>query len=378
MRARPLPFCVIAGVICAAGCSSDEVTDSSVERPTLVEVSPAAFLGGLPCSEAPGAVRRYVATLTDVTPTDDAGTLRDFVLPSSGPLPCTQPVGFSFVVPGRKYVASIDAYDRSDIQPLAPGSRDVVDFSGKTRVVPRWTAACETPVTAVASRIQPARGCSALADSAPSGTTAVRVGLEQWLGDLECGELPGQIARYTAELAYVGASLPRTSKTARCGETLSFGDLEPGRPISISILAFEGEALEPSWGTACEATTAPLVTLDASCAPLTTLGAVEIDLPRLLAELEQTCSVGLRVRATLPLPVERVIEVFPPACESPLQIAEIDTAELGTGRDVVVRVEVFAAGGRCAGAADCAARVLPGRSAATTCAVDESCGLDGT
>ena len=57
--------------------------------------------------------------------------------------------------------------------------------------------------------------------------------------------------------------------------------------------------------------------------------------------------------------------------------AEIDVDELTAGRELVVGIDVFGADGACAGTANCAAAVLPGRSAAATCMVDESCGPDG-
>ena len=140
---------------------------------TLVEVSPTEFLGSVPCVDARGAMRRYVATVFDAGPEDvngagganGGGDSSDFALPSSTvahgdvtgdgapdatPIPCAQTVGFSRVVIGNRYWAEIDGYDRDDLVALAPGTRILYDPVTSERVAPRWSTSCakDQPVTA--------------------------------------------------------------------------------------------------------------------------------------------------------------------------------------------------------------------------------------
>ncbi len=134
-------------------------------------------MGTLGCGTAPGQVQSYVATLFDVTPTDDGSVPNPaFQLPSSPPTSCLSPVTFAFVVTSHRYIAQVDAYDHptpadaaaesdagastgeagargatapsgtaaegaSPITATAPGSRLVQD-PNNVRVTPRWTFTC--------------------------------------------------------------------------------------------------------------------------------------------------------------------------------------------------------------------------------------------
>ena len=123
-------------------CGSNSSTTTAIVRPELVAVDPVDFLGAVPCT--PGAAQSYVATLLDVTP-DANDKLPDspFQLPSAPPTKCTQPVTFSFVVLGHRYLAQVDAYNVAPEQltPLEPGSRLQLDSEGR-RVNPRWQTLC--------------------------------------------------------------------------------------------------------------------------------------------------------------------------------------------------------------------------------------------
>jgi hypothetical protein len=126
-----------------AACVDSGGGNTGIVYPTLIAVAPEDFIGRLRCTNAPGALRRYVVTLYDVTDEGEA-----FALPSSGPVDCLLEVKFGFVVPGHRYVARVDAYDRIDIRPLgAPevansGSPVMVDTATGEYVAPRWTTAC--------------------------------------------------------------------------------------------------------------------------------------------------------------------------------------------------------------------------------------------
>jgi hypothetical protein len=132
----------VAGALALLGCTSSGSSASGTPPPTAILVEPATFLGAVPCLDAPGAMRRYVATLLDVSPPPrDAMAHDDIVLPSSGPTACHLDVRFTLVAPGRRYVTEIDGYDRTDLTPVVPGSRIMLDPDGNV-VTPRWTTAC--------------------------------------------------------------------------------------------------------------------------------------------------------------------------------------------------------------------------------------------
>jgi hypothetical protein len=85
---------------------------------TSVSVDPQSFLGAvsdggvaLACSDQPGSMRSFVATVTDVTDPETP-----FVLPSSPPTSCGQSAYFQYVTPGHIYVADVDAYEETPDQ----------------------------------------------------------------------------------------------------------------------------------------------------------------------------------------------------------------------------------------------------------------------
>ena len=159
--------------LASSGCSSSSTATDTILRPELVAVSPDDFLGELGCGTGPGQVQSYVATLFDVTPTED-GSVPDpaFQFPSSPPTSCLAPVSFAFVLTSHRYIAQVDAYDHpapgdvvtvpdageagaggasssaaaanegaSPITPTAVGSRLMQD-ANNVRVLPRWTFTC--------------------------------------------------------------------------------------------------------------------------------------------------------------------------------------------------------------------------------------------
>ncbi len=133
------------------GCSSllSSSSTSATPAPTAIVIEPSAFVGSLSCDESPGDLKRYVATLVDVTSTD-AGRLA--AIPSSPPSPCYEPVifqqtqvnGVPTLSDGREYVAKIDGYDSVDLRPQSPGSPVMVNSAGAV-VQPKWNAKCGEP-----------------------------------------------------------------------------------------------------------------------------------------------------------------------------------------------------------------------------------------
>ena len=125
------------------GCGDSGAGGSGRAPATAISLQPAQFLGNVPCLDAPGALRRYVATLIDVSDYREAGPPPgDFVIPSVGPVPCHQGVEFHQIEEGHQYEAEIEGYDREDIVALQVGSRIMVDAATGAVVAPRWTASC--------------------------------------------------------------------------------------------------------------------------------------------------------------------------------------------------------------------------------------------
>jgi hypothetical protein len=299
LKAFAGPLALISGF----GCSDSSVTTVDVVHPTLVAVSPEEFLGNVPCLEAPGAMRRYVATLWDVTGTsadtgeggagsDDGAAgatfAEPFALPSSGPVPCSEEVGFAFVVTGHSYVATVEGYDRDDLVPLEPGVPILVDPETRERVEPRWTTRCgdEDPTTSYGSITRIVRHCEPLADSRPGdGTTAVEVRLDGLLGEHACGDEAGAIARFEVRG-------PDAVVSAACDEAVRIVPEAGASTLVLPVLAFESGADAPSLGTVCTARVVASVVTQASCSTLTSEGTLVVKPSDALAAIGSDCGVA--------------------------------------------------------------------------------------
>jgi hypothetical protein len=365
------------------GCSDEEVPVVRIAHPTLVEVRPEEFLGAVPCIDAPGAMRRYVATVYDVGPEPEGegdgeggaggasgdGEDKGFALPSSTikrgdalatPIPCTQRVGFSRIVEGHRYWAEVEGYDRDDLVALAPGSRVLYDPVTSERVPPRWTTECSrrNPVTGLGSIVRTIGTCEPLADATPSTETVVVVSVEGALDELVCGSEPGEVERF--EITPPSG----TTVGAACGETLSLTDIEVGGSVTFPLRAFESGASEPTWGTTCVAAAISGVTTTATCLPLVSEGALEVDPADALAALGLECDASafseLFVEMTDGAPDERHVE--PSDCASPLVFQ---------GRPPgpqTARATARLADGTESGAALCTETVVPGETVRAVCA----------
>jgi hypothetical protein len=219
----------------------------------MIVVDPEQFDTAVACVAAPGAMRLYVATLFDVT--DDSAAAPQ--LASSPPTPCTIPVGFGYVEPGRKYRAEVDGYDVDNLEPLTAGNRLLQRGDTGELVAPRWRASCGNPLPdgqggdggdlsflkgpaeAFLNASVTVMGCTPFSDDGTTALgTSIRVDLSQALGALSCGDGPGQVASYQVS--------QRDSATApismSCGSAVSFDQLAANQTYFFDVLAFEGAA----------------------------------------------------------------------------------------------------------------------------------------
>lgn len=309
-----------------AGCSSGGGGTAGVTHPTMIEVAPQDFLGNLTCTTQGQGVRRYVATLFDVTvgsgaPGEqpaDIPTEGGFRLPSSPPTPCSASVGFGFVAPGRRYRVEVDAYDTTQLEARVPGSRRMVDVSsgssaaGQPAIVePTWSTQC-AGATAVQSTIVRAGGCAPL-EPQPTGPAELSVDTGSLLGDLQCGDGAGQIERLEVTLQ---DETPQTVSVA-CGEVALFSGLAGRRSLTLLVKAFAADGAEAFAGAKCQGLIAPGASVTATCADLSQVGSLRVDLPRLLSDLGLACGAQISdVRVKVP-GVEQERSFPPPDCLQP-------------------------------------------------------------
>jgi hypothetical protein len=364
-----------------AGCDEDPVPTQGIAHPTLVEVAPSDFLGRVRCIDAPGAMRRYVATVYDVdafpNPDDEssggAGAWSEetvFALPSSTvrrgdgkvtAIPCTQNVGFSRIVDNHRYYAEIDGYDRDDLIALAPGTRVLYDPETLERVEPRWTTSCskDTPVQGLPLLVRRIGSCKELSDSAEETEPLVELSIDGALfGDLACVSDGGSVDRYEVTPPN-GVPLE-----APCGETITLMGLEvSGATVTLPLRAFEAGATEPTWGSTCLAEVIAGVTTTATCLPLDPNGVLEVDPEDALAALGLECSASAFVE--LDVVVDDGDEpkiVTPSDCTRPLQFGNLAPGP------ATARATAHLPDGSLTGEALCTGTIAPGETAHAECA----------
>jgi hypothetical protein len=250
-------------------CGNAE-SSTTTEQDTIVAVSPDDFLGDVACANRAGAMRRYVATLIDVSDdlVDAGSEVKNFALPSSEPIECTRAVGFGRVVIGHRYVADIEGYEQSGLQPAAPGSPAMLDAKTHELVAPRWRTRCgQTGALGVEGPVAPANlrtvyitGCQPLVTASRPPLAAIRIALDPAL----CEKQGGQVARFSVSL-----SASDDVREAACEDPVVLVALSPGELVDIELTAFEADATMPRWSTSCWAVPVAGSEVRASCDPLT-------------------------------------------------------------------------------------------------------------
>jgi hypothetical protein len=290
---------LLAASLAVACTSSDDTSTNTIESlplPTSVAVDPAFFLGGVACSDQPGAMRSYVATLTDLGSIGDLGDPNQprptpFVLPSSPAVPCSQRTTFRYVTVDHVYVAEVDGYDvpSGDLVPvagIASGGRAMQTRDGM-RVEPRWSTACgygdlgdEGGLARLAATYDAEvtiGGCDPLADQG-GAPTVILVDPRSALGNLACfatdgtGNVTGTVTRF--DILPDDASLPpfvdEPCAPDAPAPSYSVG-LVGGAEYRFSLVAYEGSTVPSQLGK-CFAVASEGLTVTAVCDPLVPIG----------------------------------------------------------------------------------------------------------
>jgi hypothetical protein len=286
-----------------------------------------------------------------------------FALPSSGPVACTEPVGFGQVTPGNRYGAEIFGYDRVGLKPLASGIGIMVDPATSERVEPRWTSRCgferNAPAICHAQFARTIRGCDTLVDAMPSELTAVEVRIDSVLGSLVCGEEAGQVSRYEVEVAQ-GERV-----SAACGESIVLDTVSAGDTLLLPVFAFEASAEEASWGTTCTASPAAGAVVKASCTTLTDRGGVDVSPPAVLEAYGLDCSALGELTLENPSRPKDSRTVTASDCERNVRFTGIPRGA------VEVRASLVDANGANLGPSICSAEVIPNQAVPSACALEE-------
>ncbi len=384
---RPAFLLVGFGMLAYVGCSSSGGTTTSVTHPTMVELSPEDFLGDVPCTDGPG-LKRYVATLFDTnyvaeggasgTSAEDtaAGGARpaDFQLPSSAPTACLAAVGFGSVVAGRHYRVEIDGYDVDDLVPRALGSRQMVLAAPseleptQPLATPRWTAHCEDAV-AVGSTIVRADHCATFEPLQPGAPSGVRIALGALLGELSCGDKPGQVDHFSVRLT-TGEALDNIA-CATDAEAV-FSMLAPRSRVSAHVSAFSAEGIDAFAGTSCDAFTLPDASVDAQCTGLSQVGTLRVDLQRALGQLGLSCDAKLISAVEVNVPNDKTLRTFPPPdCLQPFEHGFAPGDAVVTVTALMVDGAAGVSGASPAATANesltCGAKIQPGQLALAEC-----------
>lgn len=389
------------GLVAFAGCSSSGSSTISVTHPTMIRVEPEDFLGAVPCDLNGSGFKRYVATIVDYNygeggeggaassvPVADGGAnpggapvalldAQGFQAPSSLPTPCTTGVGFGFVVPGRHYEVFIDGYDTADLTPRALGSREMLPLDETDAVhtsvlKPRWQTRCRRAI-ATDSTIVRADQCEPFPEEDAAAGGSVRVALSSLLGQLHCGSAPGEVERFEVSGALPDGTpleqeVPCPTDSDAAPAAALFTGL-PGRAkLSFYVQAFSADQdpLLPLAGAQCNALAQAGANVEATCAALTKVGTVELDVVAALAKLGRTCSLD-SVSNVIVEPTSSIDDsprsLPPPDCLQPFTRG-FDVSQVVDG-NAKLTLTALTSGDEAS--LDCFATVKPGRVVQAMC-----------
>jgi hypothetical protein len=282
----------LALLFLASCAATTDTTTLSAVVPTSLTVDPATFLGGVVCSNQPGALKSYVATLSEATTNHPR-----IELPSSPPTPCSQAVSFLYVLSGHDYTVVVDGYDQpaSALVPcggaqsgsrfmLPAGTSPNVDcaatlIAGAVPATPRWQTACGDVASRPIDEDNVVAKCQHPFDDV-AGTTspAIIVDPRTALGPLVCansdadaGPTNGTITRLDIKAddanltGYLG--LPCDDTAARTYAK----NLVPGATYTFHVAAHATNEMPgmPKYVAVCSAVARAGFTVPAVCGPFT-------------------------------------------------------------------------------------------------------------
>ncbi|WP_437932029.1 hypothetical protein WMF37_23175 [Sorangium sp. So ce291] len=363
---------VALAALALAACNETSGSDDEQEIQTSLTIDPLAFLGDVRCSNEPGAIRSYVATLTD-----ESAAGGPFTLASSPPIPCSSRVSFTYVVEGHEYTARIDGYEQyaEELTPIGDetsGSRHML-LDGAP-VAPRWTWACPDPEAAEDADKLVAKtgvnvvvqGCAPLAGPADPASAAIVLDPASALGALRCEADDGAIASF--DVVPQDSALAPVLGVACPPEEPVVYDLgaDPGRAYFFRLEAKDA-AGELLFGSSCFAAASAGVTVTATCDPLSATGALELDLDALLADEDLACGTGASTyTATVPLidteqPGTEALHVGPVPCGERALLSALFPGPYEAS------IKVLDAAGTLALDATCTGEVRPGATTRAAC-----------
>jgi hypothetical protein len=175
-------------------------------------------------------------TLDDVTPADASLAATPA---SSPPTPCTRSTSFALDRSvGHAFVSQIDGYDRDDIVPAAPGSREMRDAATGAPVCPTWRATCgDAPDTDGGNPLRKATVIVELTETFVTGCTPLaRVASTDCATDHDSGANDGS----PPELDEPDGAAFDGDTASSDGSTTSDGSFDAVTPASDALDASQG------------------------------------------------------------------------------------------------------------------------------------------
>jgi hypothetical protein len=285
----PAGLALLFAASCAA--TTDTTTISAVV-PTSLTVDPVTFLGTVVCSNQPGALKSYVATLSEASANHPRVELA-----SSPPTPCSQAVSFRYVQNGHDYTVAIDGYDQA-ASALVPcggaesGSRFMLPAgtaqgvgcaaaltAGAVPATPRWQTSCGDVASQPIVNGNVTATCGRpFEDVAGTAPPAIIVDPRTSLGALVCANQDADAGATNGTITFLDIKPDDANLNGYlglpCDDTAAHTyakDLVPGATYTFHVAAHAANEMPgmPKYTAACTAVARAGFTVPADCGPFT-------------------------------------------------------------------------------------------------------------